>query len=71
MKRNYPLKISQVIEELFRDNDMEETVLMHRGGRGDMCAHSLRRGAPGAVHAAYRPHFGPEPCCRSRRYQRN
>ena len=28
MKRNYPLKISQVIEELFRDNDMEETVLM-------------------------------------------
>lgn len=30
MKRNYPLKISQVIEELFRDNDMEETVLMHR-----------------------------------------
>lgn len=30
MKRNHPQKISQVIETLFRERDMESTLRMHR-----------------------------------------
>lgn len=30
MKRNYPQRISQVIDTIFKDNDMEQTMLMHR-----------------------------------------
>lgn len=30
MKRNYPQQIKQVIDSMFKDRDMEQTLLMHR-----------------------------------------